>query len=82
MSTATNATLGGKARHETRDPRWVQVLLIAVSMSFVGVLLLFPLLVVFIEAFRDGWSGYIASFKDPAAWQAIKLTLIAAGISV
>jgi sulfate transport system permease protein len=82
MSTATNATLGGKARHQIRDPRWVQVLLIAVSMSFVGVLLLFPLMVVFIEAFRDGWSGYIASFEDPAAWQAIKLTLIAAGISV
>ncbi len=82
MSSATNATLGGKARHETRDPRWVQVLLIAISMSFVGVLLLFPLLVVFIEAFRDGWSGYLASFDDPAAWQAIKLTLTAAGIAV
>jgi sulfate/thiosulfate transport system permease protein len=82
MITATNATLGGKNRHETRDPRWVQVLLIAASMGFIGFLLLFPLTVVFVEAFRGGWRGYLASFNDPAAWQAIKLTLIAAGISV
>jgi sulfate transport system permease protein len=81
MSTAVN-TLGGKRRHEARDPRWVQVLLIAVSMGFVTLLLLFPLFVVFAEAFGDGLQGYLASFNDPAAWQAIKLTLIAAGISV
>ncbi len=82
MITAANPTLGGKSRHETRDPRWIQVLLIATSMAFIGFLLLFPLAVVFIEAFRDGWRGYLNSFNDPAAWQAIKLTLIAAGISL
>jgi sulfate transport system permease protein len=82
MNSATNAMLGGKSRHETRDPRWVQVLLITLTAGFIGTLLLFPLAVVFIEAFRDGWQGYVASFDDPAAWQAIKLTLIAAGISL
>lgn len=81
MSTAIN-TSGGNSRHGTHDPRWVQIALITVSVGFVTVLLLFPLFVVFAEAFRDGWSGYLASFKDPAAWQAIKLTLIAAGIAV
>jgi sulfate transport system permease protein len=81
MSTAINSH-GGKSRHGTHDPRWVQILLITVSIGFVTVLLLFPLFVVFAEAFRDGISGYLASFNDPAAWQAIKLTLIAAGIAV
>ncbi len=82
MNSATNAALGGKSKHETRDPRWVQVLLITLTAGFIGVLLLFPLAVVFVEAFSDGWQGYVASFDDPAAWQAIKLTLIAAGISL
>jgi sulfate transport system permease protein len=82
MAVALTAASGGKTRNETRDPRWVQVLLITLTVTFIGVVLLFPLSVVFIEAFRDGWQGYVDSFKDPAAWHAIKLTLIAAGISV
>jgi sulfate transport system permease protein len=82
MITGTSAVLGGKTRHETRDPRWVKVLLITLTVSFIGLLLLFPLAVVFVEAFADGWQGYISSFEDPAAWHAIKLTLIATGISV
>lgn len=79
---ASTTILGGKCRQETRDPLFVRILLISISCTFIGVLLLFPLLVVFAEAFRDGWRGYLASFSDPAAWQAIKLTLIAAGIAV
>ncbi len=37
---------------------------------------------VFIEAFREGWGAYLRSFKDPAGWQAIRLTLIATAISL
>ena len=41
-----------------------------------------PLATVFIEAFKKGWEVYIASITDPDALSAIKLTLIAAVISV
>ena len=41
-----------------------------------------PLASVFCEAFRNGWAAYWQSFKDPAAWHAIKLTLLVAAISV
>lgn len=76
-------TTAGDARSSaSRDPLWVRALLISLAVSFVGVLLVLPLAAVFVEALRGGLRGYLASFRDPAAWQAIRLTLIAAGISV
>jgi sulfate/thiosulfate transport system permease protein len=41
-----------------------------------------PLAAVFIEAFKKGWDVYVAAIVEPDAVSAIKLTLIAAGISV
>jgi sulfate/thiosulfate transport system permease protein len=80
--TAIAAAHRGKRPAATRDPLWLQILLIGVSVGFVGLLLVLPLVVVFAEALQDGSGASFASFRDPAAWQAIKLTLIAAGISV
>jgi sulfate transport system permease protein len=71
-----------KSRHSTNDPLWLRVLLIGISLAFVGVLLVLPLVVVFTEAFRYGLGTYLASLRDPDAARAIRLTLIAAGISV
>ena len=70
------------SRPTSSDPLWLRLVLIGVSAAFVGVLLVLPLAVVFAEALRHGISTYVASLRQPAAWQAIKLTLIAAGISV
>src|SRR4029079_2615014 len=44
-------------------------------------LLVLPLGAVFAEALRKGLDGYVKSFESRAAWQAIKLTVIAAAIS-
>jgi sulfate transport system permease protein len=65
-----------------RDPLWLQITLIAIALGFVGLLLVLPLAIVFAEALRGGIGAYLASFRDPAAWQAIRLTLIASLISV
>ena len=70
------------SRPTSSDPLWLRLVLIGVSAAFVGVLLVLPLAVVCAEALRHGISTYVASLHQPAAWQAIKLTLIAAGISV
>ena len=69
-------------RRALREPTWVRVLIRTASLSFLGVFLLLPLVVVFYEALRSGAGAYFASFRDPAALSAIKLTLIAAGISL
>ncbi|MCC7407185.1 MAG: hypothetical protein IT442_03885, partial [Phycisphaeraceae bacterium] len=71
------ATLPG-----AREPGWVRGSLIIVSLGFLGLFLVAPLAAVFTEALRGGVGAYLASFTDAAAWSAIKLTLIAAGISV
>jgi len=57
-------------------------LLIGTAMLFLSIFLLAPLAAVFAEAFRKGSEAYFEALKDPDAWSAIKLTLIAAGISV
>jgi sulfate transport system permease protein len=41
-----------------------------------------PLLAVFVEAFRKGWETYLTALVDPDALSAIRLTLLAAAISV
>lgn len=66
----------------TNDPLWLRCILIAISLGFLGLLLLLPLGVVFVEALKDGLQTYSISLKDPAAMAAIKLTLLVAAISL
>ena len=62
--------------------RWGRVILIALALAFMAAFLLLPLLVVFSQAFAKGTGVYFAAITDPAAWAAIKLTLMVAAISV
>ena len=57
-------------------------LCIATTLGFLGLFLLVPLLSVFTEALRKGLGAYFASFRDPAALSAVKLTLLTASIAV
>ena len=66
----------------TTEPRWVQVGLIALALLFLSLFLFVPLVAVFVEAFKKGVDVYLAAITDPDAASAIRLTLIAAGISV
>lgn len=65
-----------------QDPIWLRSLLIGITLIFLCLLLLAPLLMVFLEAFREGWKTYASSWNDQAAWSAIKLTLWVAAISL
>jgi len=64
---------------ESAPVRW---LLIGLAVVILTLFLLLPLAAVFIEAFRRGSEVFIKALKDDAALSAIKLTLLAAGISV
>jgi sulfate/thiosulfate transport system permease protein len=71
------------SRHSvTTESAPVRLLLIGAAVAFLGLFLLLPLAAVFVEAFRKGWEVFIASLHEEAALSAIKLTLIAAGVSV
>lgn len=66
----------------TTEARWVRILLITIALSWLALFLLLPLLSVFAEALRKGWITYFAAFDDANVWAAIRLTLLAAVISV
>jgi sulfate transport system permease protein len=66
----------------TTEPTWVKWTLIGVALAFLTLFLFVPLAVVFAEAFKKGVDVYLAAITEPDALSAIKLTLIAAGISV
>jgi sulfate transport system permease protein len=66
----------------TREPAWVRRLLIGVALAFLALFLFVPLIAVFVEALKKGLDVYLAAITEPDAVSAIKLTLIAAAISV
>lgn len=73
---------GGRRSGAVNENIWVRVVLIAIALVFLSVFLIVPLLAVFTEALRKGWDVYLAAFSEPDAHAAIKLTLLAAAISV
>jgi sulfate/thiosulfate transport system permease protein len=66
----------------TSESPWVRWSLIAVALVFLSLFLFIPLAAVFTEAMRKGFDTYIAAIIEPDALSAIKLTLIAAAISL
>jgi len=76
------AAAPGRARAATTESVWVQWALIGTALAFLTAFLFVPLAVVFVEAFKKGAGVYLAAVRDPDALSAIRLTLIAAGISV
>ena len=65
----------------TEQP-WVRWLLISSALLFLLGFLLMPLIAVFAEALRNGWHTYIDALKEPDAVDAVKLTLMTAGVAV
>jgi sulfate/thiosulfate transport system permease protein len=70
---------GNSALTEIRPVRFV---LIAGTVLFLGLFLVLPLVVVFVEALKKGVEFYFAAISEPDAAAAIRLTLLAAGIAV
>lgn len=64
------------------EPAWVRWTLTIVALSFLGLLLFLPLILVFSYAFGEGVRAYFAALTEPDARAAIRLTLITAAIAV
>lgn len=59
--------------------RW---LLIGTAILFLALFLVMPLFTVFAQALAKGLDAYLAAFREPDAWTAIRLTLTVAAIAV
>jgi sulfate/thiosulfate transport system permease protein len=71
-----------KPRLPTQDHPAARWTLTLVALGFIGLFLVMPLAIVFHEALGDGISAALAAIREPDALAAIRLTLIAAAISV
>ncbi|WP_323140416.1 sulfate ABC transporter permease subunit CysW [Massilia phyllosphaerae] len=76
------ATPAPRKATNTLEPNWVRYALITVALLFLTLFLFVPLVAVFYEALKRGWATYQEAVVDADALAAIKLTFIAAGISV
>ena len=66
----------------TTERAGVRALLIAAVVAFLALFLILPVVVVFAEALRKGIWVYLATFRDPDAQSALRLTLTVAAIAV
>jgi sulfate transport system permease protein len=64
------------------EPLHIQLIIIVAALAFLGLFIILPLIVVFVQAFSKGITTYINALTDPDALSAIRLTLIVAFASV
>src|SRR3954462_4026961 len=81
MSQIQAATMSARAEART-EPWLVRAVIITISVTFLTVFVVLPLVVVFAQAFSKGVGAYFSAFTDPEALSAIRLTLVVAAISV
>jgi len=65
-----------------REPAVVRVALIGTALAFLVLFVCLPVVAVFAHALEKGLGAYLASFAEPDAWAAIRLTLLAAASAV
>lgn len=85
MSLITNSNqLAEKlqSRDATREPTWVRYVLITIALIFFLSCLILPLILVFVEAFKEGIAVYFQALINPDTLSAVKLTLLTAAIAV
>ncbi|WP_454829705.1 sulfate ABC transporter permease subunit CysW [Pseudoxanthomonas wuyuanensis] len=82
LATAPPASVRRRTGSAITEPWWVQALLIVGALGFLLAFLLLPLLLVFAEALRGGWTALVGAISETDALAAIKLTLLVTAIVV
>jgi sulfate/thiosulfate transport system permease protein len=70
------------APRATTEPLLVRWALTAAALFFLTLFLFVPLAAVFAQALEKGFATYLASFREPDALAAVRLTLLTAAIAV
>ena len=71
-----------QSRDATRESPLVRYIVLTISLIFFASCLLLPLILVFVEAFKQGVQVYVHALIDPDTLAAVKLTLLTAAIAV
>ncbi|WP_273778845.1 MULTISPECIES: sulfate ABC transporter permease subunit CysW [unclassified Acinetobacter] len=71
-----------QSRDATREPNWVRYSLLSIALIFFLSCLILPLILVFVEAFKQGMGVYLQALVHPDTLSAVKLTLLTAAIAV
>ena len=74
--------MASRYRNSLVEPAPVRWLLIGVTLLFLGVFLLLPLIIVFVQALSHGVGAFFSAFADSDTKAAIRLTLLTAAIAV
>ena len=84
MSGIVTQRAASAQRRDTRvgENLLVRVLLIVLALAFLGVFLVAPIATVFVAAFSKGVGPYLTALTQDDTVEAIKLTLLTAGIAV
>ncbi|HEY0467323.1 MAG TPA: sulfate ABC transporter permease subunit CysW [Polyangiaceae bacterium] len=84
MSGIVTQRAGSAERRETQvgESLLVRVLLILLALAFLGIFLVAPIATVFVAAFSKGLGPYLTALTQDDTVEAIKLTLLTAGIAV
>ena len=84
MSGIVTQRAGSAHRRDSQigESLWVRVLLILVALVFLGIFLVAPIATVFVSAFSKGAAPYFAALAQDETLDAIRLTLLTAGIAV
>ncbi|MED1298972.1 sulfate ABC transporter permease subunit CysW [[Bacillus thuringiensis] serovar konkukian] len=71
-----------KSVSSKKDSKLVPSILITITVLFLSLFLLLPLVTIFLKAFEKGFDVYLAAITDQEAFSAIRLTLLVALIVV
>lgn len=84
MSGIVTQRAGSAQRRDTQigESLWVRVLLILIALAFLGIFLVAPIATVFLSAFSKGAAPYWAALAQDETLDAIRLTLLTAGVAV
>ena len=64
------------------EPPLVRFALVSISLVFLGLFLVLPLVAVFAQALENGLAAYANAIREPMAQKALRLTLITAAVAV
>ena len=81
-SNHNNLALILQTKDATREPTLIRYALMTIAFIFFISCLILPLVLVFVEAFKQGLSVYIHALIDSDTLSAVKLTLVTAAIAV
>jgi sulfate transport system permease protein len=64
------------------EPPLVRFALVLISLAFLGLFLVLPLVAVFAQALEKGLAAYASAIREPMALSALRLTLLTAAVAV